>query len=54
MLVAWTGEYVARVQDITAQLSECQGEYDSESGVEWLQHCAGEVLIVKGSGHTGC
>ena len=54
--MAWTREYVARVQEITAPLSECRGEYYSERGVGWLQHCTlctGEVLIVKGSDHTG-
>ena len=49
MLVPWTGEYVARVQNTTASLSEGRGEYYSDSGAEWLQYCAGEVLIVKGS-----
>ena len=37
----------------TTSLSECHGEHNSDSGVEWLQYCAGEVLIVKGSDHTG-
>ena len=53
MLVPWTGEYVARVQNTTAPLSEGRGEYTSDSGAEWLQYCAGVVLIVKGSDHTG-
>ena len=52
MLVPWTGEYVARVQNTTAPLSEGRGEYTSDSGAEWLQYCAGEVLIVKDSDHT--
>ena len=44
---------MARVQDITAPLSECRGEYNSERGVGWLQYCVGEILIVKGSDHAG-
>ena len=47
MLVPWTGEYVAGVQETTAPLSEGRGEYTSDSGAEWLQYCAGEVLIVR-------
>ena len=44
---------MARVQETTAPLREGRGEYSSDSGTEWLQYCAGEVLIVKGSDHTG-